>query len=444
VAAASGRAATAAGRAGRLPAVVRLLPGAGGMSGEPFGMADRADRDAAAAVAGVRLVRVGDVAPERVRWLWRGRIPRGKVAVLDGDPGVGKSTITLSVAAKVTTGAPFPDGHRPEPADVLLLSAEDDIADTIRPRLEAAGADLDRVEVLTDVCEQDAPPRPAELPADLDRLEAVVKDRAAALVVVDPLMAFLAGTVDAHRDQDVRRALAPLAAMAARTGAAVVVVRHMNKGPASNPLYRGGGSIGIIGAARAGLLAAFDPDDDGRRVLAMTKSNLAAIPEALAYRLVTDELRGVAKVVWDGTTGHTAADLLRAPARDDDEAPARSEAEAFLADLLAEGPVPTRQVQAEAREAGMAWRTVERAKASLGVVAERVGKPGPKGDAAYYWRLPGGGPTSGGGATHDDVPAGQGHGELPETSKAAMSASSDGAVGPTQLLDPDDSGRWTR
>jgi hypothetical protein len=305
---------------------------------------------------------------------------------------------------------------------------------------------LTRVEVLTDVREQDAPPRPPELPADLDRLEAVVKDRAAALVVVDPLMAFLAGAVDAHRDQDMRRALAPLAAMATRTGAAVVVVRHMNKGTASNPLYRGGGSIGIIGAARAGLLAAFDPDDDGRRVLAMTKSNLAAMPEALAYRLVTDGLRGVAKVVWDGTTGHTATDLLRAPARDDgdQEAPVKEAAEAFLADLLAEGPVPTRQVQAEAREAGMAWRTVERAKASLSVVAERVGKPGPKGDAAYYWRLPGGGPTSGGGATLADVPAGQGHGEQPETSKAAMSASSDGAGGPTQLLDPDDPGRWTR
>jgi AAA domain len=312
--------------------------------------------------------------------------PLGKLTVLDGDPGVGKSTLTLSIAAKVTTGSPFPDRARPEPADVILLSAEDDIADTIRPRLEAADADLTRVFVLPDVRIEGEPPRPPELPADLDRLEAEVKDRAAALVVVDPLMAFLAGEVDAHRDQDVRRALAAMAYMAARTGAAVLIVRHMNKGVGGKPLYRGGGSIGIIGAARAGLLAAPDPDDDARRVLATTKSNLAAMPEALAYRLAADDRHGVARVVWDGVTSHTAADLLRVRHEDpDDQAPARTEAEDVLREILSDGPVPARQAKALARDAGIAERTLDRAREAIGAVTRREGFG--KG-ARWLWSLP--------------------------------------------------------
>jgi hypothetical protein len=332
------------------------------------------------------LVCVADVAAERVRWLWPGRIPLGKLTVLDGDPGMGKSTLTLTIAAKVSTGSPFPDGARPEPADVILLSAEDDIGDTIRPRLEAAGADVNRVFVLPDVQEEDKPPRPPELPLDLDRLEAMAKERAAALVVIDPLMAFLSGAIDAHRDQDVRRALASMAYMAARTGAAVLIVRHMNKSSGANPLYRGGGSIGIVGAARAALLAAPDPDDDGRRILAVNKNNLAAMPDALAYRLVEDERYGVARIIWDGATAHKAADLLRLPARDDDgEAPAREEGEAFLRELLASGPVPARQVKAEAREAGIAERTLDRARQAIGARTRRDGfGPG----ARYVWELP--------------------------------------------------------
>ena len=332
------------------------------------------------------LVCVADVAAERVRWLWPGRIPLGKVTVLDGDPGVGKSTVTLNIAAKVTTGSPFPDGARPEVGDVILLSAEDEIGDTIRPRLEAAGADLERCWVLPDVREEGEPPRPPELPLDLARLEDLAKDRAAALVVIDPLMAFLSGAVDAHRDQDMRRALAPMVYMAARTGAAVLIVRHMNKSGGSSPLYRGGGSIGIIGAARAGLLAAPDPDDDSRRILAVTKSNLAAMPEALAYRLVTEEQYGVARVVWDGATGHKAADLLRLPSRDDEDgAPARSEAEEILREILAEGPVPAKKVKALGRDAGIAERTLDRARQAIGAITRREGfGPGSR----FLWELP--------------------------------------------------------
>jgi hypothetical protein len=330
------------------------------------------------------LVLVADVDRELVRWLWPGRIPLGKVSVLDGDPGTGKSTLTLTIAAKVTTGSPFPDGARPERADVILMNAEDDIGDTIRPRLEAAGADLARCWVLPDVQpESDRPPRPPELPADLDAVEGMVKDKQAALVVIDPLMAFLSGQVDSHRDQDVRRVLASLAYMAARTGAALLIVRHMNKGTGS-ALYRGSGSIGIVGAARAGLLVAPDPDDDSRRVLALTKSNLAKMPDALAYRLVNDERYGCARVVWDGASRHTAGDLVR-PRVDEDEAPALAEAVRVLKEILADAPLSAGNVKKLAAQAGVAERTLHRARHALGVTARRHGF----GQGGYYvWSMP--------------------------------------------------------
>jgi AAA domain len=328
------------------------------------------------------LVLVADVEREHVRWLWPDRIPLRKVTVLDGDPGTGKSTLTLTIAAKVTTASPFPDGTRPERGDVILLSAEDDIGDTIRPRLEAAGADLDRCWVLPDVHPEDKEPRPPELPADLFLLEDLVKSKAAALVVIDPLMAFLSGQVDSHRDQDVRRVLASLGYMAARTRAAVVIVRHMNKGTGS-ALYRGSGSIGIVGASRAGLLVAPDPQDEQRCVLAMTKSNLAKMPQALAYRLVDDERYGTARLAWDGVTSHTAADLLRPP--DPDEAPQQAEAMKVLREILTERPMLARDVERLAVHAGIAKTTLHRARKSLGIITRREGYgPGSR----YVWSMP--------------------------------------------------------
>jgi hypothetical protein len=381
------------------------------------------------------LLLVGDVDREQVRWLWPGRIPLGKVSVLDGDPGTGtgKSTLTLTVAAKVTTGSPFPDGTRPEVGDGILLNAEDDVGDTIRPRLEAAGADLSRCWVLPDVHPEDKPPRPPELPADLFLLEDLVKSKAAALVVIDPLMAFLSGQVDSHRDQDIRRVLASLGYMAARTGAAVVIVRHMNKG-AGSALYRGSGSIGIVGAARSGLLVALDPDDEDRRILAMTKSNLAKMPEALAYRLINDEEYGVARVVWDGASTRTANDLVR-PRVDEDEAPALAEAVRVLKEILSDGPLSAVNIKRMAATAGVAERTLQRARQALGVTTRRQGF----GQGAYYvWSMPAHAPQHG---THGT------HGEHAMDAMDAMPAEledggEDGRL-PYPDHDPDDPRRFT-
>jgi AAA domain len=378
------------------------------------------------------LVLVADVEREVVRWLWPGRIPRAKVTVIDGDPGTGKSTLTLTIAAKVTTGSPFPDGARPDRADVILLNAEDDVPDTIRPRLEAAGADLARCWVLPDVQpEPDRPPRPPELPADVDAIEGMVKDKQAALVIVDPLMAFLSGQVDSHRDQDVRRVMASLAYMAGRTRAAVLVVRHMNKGQGS-ALYRGSGSIGIVGAARAGLLVAPDPDDDSRRVLAITKSNLAKMPQALAYRLVEDDLYGCARVVWDGASRHTANDLVRPPV-DEDEAPALAEAAGVLKEILSDGPLAAGNVKKLAAQAGVAERTLHRARKALGVTTRRQGF----GQGAYYrWSMPADPPQPMARGTHGQHAMDAMDAEVEDTGEHGRLPFPDD--------DPDDPGRFTQ
>src|ERR687890_334782 len=203
---------------------------------------------------------LSEVEPEQVEWLWPGRLPLGKLSVLDGDPGLGKSVLTLDVAARVSAGLELPDGQRCEPAGVVLLSAEDGLADTVRPRLDAAGADTQRVVALSSVPDGKTE-RSLSIPEDLPALERAIRRVEASLVVVDPVMAFLSGNTNSHKDQDVRRALAPLAKLAERTGAAILIVRHLNKASGGETTHRGGGSIGIIGAARSGLVVAEDPED---------------------------------------------------------------------------------------------------------------------------------------------------------------------------------------
>lgn len=332
------------------------------------------------------LVKVSSVEPERVEWLWMHRIPRGKVTVLDGDPGLGKSTVTLDLAARVSKGRPMPSDERErEAAGVVLLTAEDGIGDTIRPRLEAAGADLERVAVLAAVRDDEGKPRLPVIPDDVEAIRGALRDLRAGLLVIDPLMAFLAGRVDSHRDQDVRGALHLLADLAERERVAVVIVRHLNKAGGGHPIYRGGGSIGIIGACRAGLLVAPDPKDDTRRVVAVSKSNLGPVPPSLAYRLVQSV--DASRIDWEGVAeGCSASDLLAAQRDDGEGSGLREEAEAFLRELLAKGPVPAKDVDRDRRAAGISERTLDRAKARLGVRARHEGRPGEAG--RWAWWLP--------------------------------------------------------
>lgn len=339
-----------------------------------------------------QIVRLSDVTPEDIEWLWAGRIPFGKVTLLDGDPGTGKSTLCVDLAARLSTGRPMPDGTGGgQPADVLILSGEDGLADTVLPRLVAAGADTARVHAfegmpVTGEDGQVVTFRPAVLPGDVSHIEAVIEEHGVRLVIVDVLLAFLSERVNSHRDQDVRGALVHVKAMAERTGAAVVALRHLNKAVGGSAMYRGGGSIGINGAARSVLVVGSDPGDPtGRRkVLASTKSNLGAPPDAWAYRLTSDGPLSVARVEWLGPTALRADDLV-APPPSHEEHSAATEASSFVIDYLQDGPRKATELLAAAKDAGHSERTVQRARRELGIVPRREGfGPG----ATSWWDPP--------------------------------------------------------
>lgn len=233
------------------------------------------------------VLRLSDISLEPIHWLSPGRLALGKVTVLDGDPGLGMSTLLTEFAARITRGQSLPGGQPAPPRGVLLLAAEDGLVDTIRPRLDAAGGDPHRVITLVSVPNRDGSRRPIALPGDAPILGAVAVQADAALVIIDPLSAFLGPRHSASDATHIRHTLAALGEVAARANVAVVIVRHLTKSASANALYRGAGSIGIIGAARIGLLLAPDPADPARRILAATKGNLTAPPPSLAFRLVT-------------------------------------------------------------------------------------------------------------------------------------------------------------
>lgn len=333
------------------------------------------------------VTRLSDVVPERVRWLWDGRLPIGKMVVLDGDPGLGKSTVAAFIAGVVTTGGTWPDGTTCEhTGDVVLLAAEDGLADTIRPRLDAVGADCSRVHAVEGVSVVDEETgerylRPPTL-ADVNELHRLVVQTSARLVVIDVLMAYLPTGVDSHRDQDVRRVLSRLAAMAEATGCTVLLLRHLNKAKGGDPMYRGGGSIGIVGAVRSGLLVAADPDDPELRVMVSIKSNLGPPPDALTYRLVSAGGHGAARVEWEGTSVHDARTLLADRAGDDSDDD-RNAVVQWLRDLLEENGcfMASKDIYKRAAADGFSVDQAKRAKSKLHVRAV-------KGTTSWGWQLP--------------------------------------------------------
>jgi hypothetical protein len=314
-----------------------------------------------------------EIQPEEVSWLWYGRIPLGTLTVLDGDPGLGKSTVTLDLAARVTTGAPMPDGTRGIQGGVVILTAEDSPGATVRPRFELHGGDATRVVVLESVGKGDSE-HEVTLPGDLAAVRAAIDRVGARLVIVDPLMAYLASDVKANSDQDVRRVLRQLRTLAEETGVAVLVIRHLNKASGVSPIYRGGGSIGIIGAARSGLMIAKDPDNEDVRVLAVLKQNLAPEQPSLSYTL--ESHGAVARVTWQGQHAATAAQLLALPLTDEEKREG-DEAGDFLFSLLDDDPEGAAVEAAEAlklwRRQGGVDRTLQRARKRLGWAVQREG-----------------------------------------------------------------------
>jgi putative DNA primase/helicase len=309
------------------------------------------------------VVRMSDVEPEEVAWLWRSRIARGKINLLVGDPGTGKSFASLAIAASVTNGRALPDDEPREPANVVIWNGEDGVADTIRPRAEATGVQLDRLFAIQGEQGEDGRVIPFGL-SSLRLLEDYVGEAGGvSLVIIDPVAALLT-SVDSHRDSDIRSALQPLADFAERSRVAVLAIAHLNKRDAERALYRVGGSIGFVGLARSVMLAAVDPES-GRRAIAPIKSNLAAFPPPIEY-----SIDGEGRFWWGHASEELSAEQLLRPARGK-RPRVQDAAESFLREVLADGPQPTVEVERIAGERGLSEIAIVRARKSISVVSTR-------------------------------------------------------------------------
>lgn len=323
---------------------------------------------------------LSELTPRPLAWFWPGRLALGKLAILDGDPGLGKSLVALDLCARLSTGSPFPDG-RPSPGsgNALVLNGEDGAEDTIRPRLQTLGAALERVFVPhSETSELHSLLR---LPAQTALLDEALARTQARLLVLDPIVAFLDASIQIGNDASVRGALMPLAQLAAKHRCAVLMVRHLNKRGAGSSIYRGGGSIGFLGACRSGWLIARSPRPPGYCVFAQVKNNLAAPQPSLAYEVLAYEA-AIPSLCWRGSCAWTADELLGKPI----PAVPRQRAADFLAAFLEDGPRTAREVWEAARRQQLAERTLNRAKRELKVRSLRVSV---EGIPRSYWLLPG-------------------------------------------------------
>lgn len=341
------------------------------------------------------LRRFSDIESKPIRWLWPGRIARGKVTMLAGHPGLGKSQVTASLAAIVTRGGTWPvDRTQCELGSVVFLSAEDDAEDTIRPRLEAAGADLSRCLILDAVSDGFTSSgteirRSFNLRTDLARLaEALALLGDVAMVVIDPISAYLGGA-DSHNNAEIRALLAPLSELAASHAAAVVGVSHLNKGGNNEALLRVTGSLAFVAAARAAFIVTSDKENPERRLFLPLKNNLGRDREGLAFSIQSATVPNPtgaiesSKVVWEGQAVTITADEAMAPALGAEERSDLEDATAFLSSLLSNGPVASKRVRAESEGCGHSWATIRRAQKVLGVEAIKEGMNGP-----WVWSLP--------------------------------------------------------
>jgi hypothetical protein len=331
-----------------------------------------------------------------VSWLWPGRIPLGKLVMLDGNPDLGKSLLALDWCARLSTGRPFPDSETSMgPASALVLSAEDSVDDTIVPRLENLGADLSRVFVWQPKSE--AEDWPWRFPRHAHRLEAALRETGARLVVIDPLLAFLDERVQYGSDPSVRQALAPLMRVAEKCQCAILLHRHLNKWGGGEALYRGLGSIGWLATCRFAMLVERDPQDGSRCVLAQVRHSLAGAQPSLIYRITAGgniedggsrmEDRNGARwcalptVTWLGRSRYTANELLVEAI---ERCRPRDRAADFLEKFLAGSPRTYSDIRKAAKKAGLAFRTVERARKALGIRSQREYLDG---ERVSYWLL---------------------------------------------------------
>ena len=324
------------------------------------------------------LVTVANVPIKPVEWLWDGVLARGKLSMLVGHPGQGKSTLTAAIAGIVSSGGRWPTSQmKATPGDVVILSTEDDIGDTLRPRLEAAGADLDRVKVLKGVPEGKGS-RTFNLRKDVERLETLSAD----LLIIDPISSYLGG-VDTHNNADVRSLLSPLGEIVEKKRMATALISHLNKSESIDTITRVSGSMAFVAVSRAVYIVRPDEHDRDRRLLLPLKNNLARDQEGFAFAIEDCFLEGgiqTSQIVWepeciavpDAFGGQTKVKSALEKAKD------------FLLQLLPEKPYGANEVYRLAEQAGHSQATIRRAAEALNIVKTKEGM-----EAGWVWSLPG-------------------------------------------------------
>ena len=288
-----------------------------------------------------------DIESKQVDWLWYPYIPYGKLTILQGDPGDGKTTFILSIMALMSKNERLPFSEQRISGVSIYQNAEDDISDTIKPRLEKHKANC------KNICFIDSKDSP--LAMDDDNIEKAIRETGAKLLVLDPIQSFIGNNVDMNRANSIRPLMTKLKDTAQRTGCAIVLIGHLNKNSSGKSNYRGLGSIDITAASRSVLLIGKDPQNPSNRYLIQQKNNLAPIGETLMFRLMRDG------VVWIQKCDVTADDILYGGVKRSKT----DEATDLIAELLEEGPMNANTIFEQAEEQGISKRTICNAKKRL-------------------------------------------------------------------------------
>ena len=306
----------------------------------------------------LKLLTMSDIPTEEVQWLWYPYLPRGKITIIQGDPGEGKTTFVLALAALLTCGLPMPGGAESlPPMNIIYQTAEDGLADTVKPRLTALGADCSRVLVI-DESER-------ELTLSDHRIAQAIQETDAGLLVLDPIQAYLGEGVDMHRANEVRPVFKRLGQLAEQTSCAIVLVGHMNKMQGVKSAYRGLGSIDFRAAARSVLLVGRSREDSETRVVVHDKSSLAPEGASILFSLHSDT-----GFSWNGFCDTTASELLSGSGSSTTKT---EQAERLLLELLKDGEVASEELLKQSSALGISERTLKIAKQNQGVVSVRRG-----------------------------------------------------------------------
>lgn len=310
----------------------------------------------------LKIICMEDIQRQEVEWLWYPYIPYGKITIIQGDPGEGKTTFVLNLAAKLSMGTLFEE-KLTNPVNIIYQSAEDGLADTIKPRLEEAGADCTRILVIDD--------KEKSLTMDDDRLERAITETGAKVLILDPIQAYLGGGVDMNRANEARDMTKKLGQIATRTGCAIILIGHMNKAGGSKAAYRGIGSIDFFAVARSVLLVARVAEQENIRIVAQIKNNLAEEGKPLAFERRKDEFRYI------GNYDITVDELLGGYSKSNK----LQQAKQLIKGLYGENvTISSNEIEDRAGAMGISKRTMDMAKKELHIKSKRLGD-------SWYWDL---------------------------------------------------------